>query len=379
MSVTNSHLVTIKVEPWETKGFKIDLLHVWEKLGENQPGGHMELSHDGNQEALDFITSQQTGKIEILDENDGGQYYSFGFFISRREFINNKIKLDFLIIPENDLVAGKNFYTRPRSETYNSPAEALDAVWPGKDRNQNPTIFKNVETNINTAVHQDNETGYSFLSRICGGWKFKSVYSFSWDGLIIRDIGDDIKSDIVVNESANLWSQTNITPLKYSSLNNNELFNPWTNDNKDNDQSISKSSTGGKDFNELKPKYVTSSISRDSYKIHAVGYDDVEKNLKRNTEFKGYSCITITAEAMPKDWKIGDVVNYKKVDQNNTDKTEKDLAMRCVVAANELFFSQSGASCVGPNGKPFEWTTLLWGLDELDINKEIENNTQNNG
>jgi len=378
MAENKSHQVSIKFAPWEEKGFKIELLHIWEKLGGEAPAGKMELSHDGNQEALDFITSQQTGVIDIKDEKNGGQSYSFGIFIVDRNFFNNRIELGFTIIPKDDLKAGKNFYTLPRSQTFPGINEAVDQVWPGKKENP---VIRGVETDTpGSEVYQDNETGADFLARLGKGWKFKSVFSFSWDGLVLKSIGDDIKGEVEIVSGAGLWQQKNTSRLKYSSLNNQELFNPWTNDNKDSDTSISKSATGEKDFKNIQPKYVSSSISKDSYKIHAPGYDTLERNLKKNSDFRGYSSYTIVAQEMPKDWKIGDVVTYKRIDLNNASETEKDIkTVRCVVAANEFFFSQNGASRVGPNGNPFEWQSVLWGLDELDVSKELQNNENNNG
>jgi len=382
MAENKSHKVLISFTPWEEKGFKIELLHIWEKLGGEQPGGKMELSHDGRQEALDYITSQQTGIINIKDENNGGQSYSFGVFIIDRNYFNNRIELSFIIIPKDDLLAGKDFYIKPMSRTFSSVSKAVEQVWPGKDEKNGNPIIKNIEPDTNEGeVYQDNETGSSFLSRVCGGWKYKSVFAFSWDGLVIKGIGDDIKGDVeIVTGAAGAWQQKSTSRLKYSSLNNRSLFNPWTNDNKDDDSSISKSTTSEKDFKDCQPKFVTSSISKDSYKIHAPGYDTLEKNLKKNSEFRGYSSTVIVAQEMPKDWKIGDVVVYKRIDLNNASETEKDIkTLRCVVAANEFFFSQNGASRVGPNGYPFEWQAVLWGLDEFDVTKELQNNTNNNG
>ena len=346
MAENESHKVLISFTPWEKKGFKIELLHIWEKLGGEQPGGKMELSHDGNQEALDYITSQQTGIINIKDENNGGQSYSFGVFIIDRNYFNNRIELSFIIIPKDNLLAGKDFYIKPMSRTFSSVSKAVEQVWPGKDEKNGNPIIKNIEPDTNEGeVYQDNETGSSFLSRICGGWKYKSVFSFSWDGLVIKGIGDDIKGDVEIVTGA-----------------------------------AGKSTTSEKDFKDCQPKFVTSSISKDSYKIHAPGYDTLEKNLKKNSEFRGYSSTVIVAQEMPKDWKIGDVVVYKRIDLNNASETEKDVkTLRCVVAANEFFFSQNGASRVGPNGYPFEWQAVLWGLDEFDVTKELQNNTNNNG
>jgi hypothetical protein len=207
--------IKVKFTPWEDKGFKMELLHIWEKLGGEEPSGMMELSHDGRQEALDFITSQQTGVIEVKDDKDEGLSFSFGIFIVDRNFFNNRVELIFTIIPQDDLQKGKDFYTRPRSMTFNSLQEAVESVWPGEKKNP---IIKNVETDTkpDKEVYQDNETGYNFLKRLCASWKFKSVFAFSWEGLVMKKI-DDLQSDIEITSGPGLWQQTNMTKLKYNS------------------------------------------------------------------------------------------------------------------------------------------------------------------
>ena len=81
---------------------------------------------------------------------------------------------------------------------------------------------------------------------------------------------------------------------------------------------------------------------------------------------------------MPKTWRLGDAVLYsRKKDDENWDV----LNRRCIVASNELFFSQQGSTKTGPHNFPFEWQTVLWGIDENGQlepwSNELEENKEN--
>ena len=376
----SSNSIKVSITPWEEKGFSINFLHIWESVGGKQPGGQIELVHNKNQEALDFITSQQTGTISIKDEKENGQSYIFDIFITNRNYYNNFITLDFAIIPtkvdENnktsadELERGQLFYSKPGSETYDNIEDAVNDVWPGKQDKDN------VKTDIpNTLkIRRCNETGKEFLSRLLYSWKNKSIFIFSWSGLIIREYGGNIDPEINISTGLG-WNQINTTPVKYNKFHNYELFSPWENENKDSKTSMGISSTPG-DFSNKKPKLVSSSIYHQGYKIHKTGYDILEKNYQGNSNFTGYASIKLLNSGdMPRDWKLGDLVNYKRLDTAEGD-TEP---IKCIVVGNEFFYTTPGTEgkIVGPNGNPFEWTVTLWSLEEMEASEEIQNNNKN--
>ena len=365
-NVRNSGNVIVKFSPWDENKFKISYLHIWEKIGGDQPGGTAELFHSGDQDASNFITTQQTGTIEIIHDEDGGNSYKFNIFITKREFFNNILKISFAILPGTDLERGKNFYTKNESETFNNIIDAVKSVWKGE-------IDMGVDSDIDDSIKifQKNETGWKFLTRLGHSWKWKSAFAFGWDGLLFRDLEKDTE-EIIVGDSG-LWYQTSTTPIKYNKLDNDEVFDPWTNENKDDKTSISISTTGEKNFENIAPKLVRSSVSLDRYRIHANGYDRLEKNYECNVNFKGYSNISLTGQGMPTEWKLGDLVLYKRMDTAE----EGVGAIKCIVAANEMFYSQNGASQTGPHGYPFEWTTILWGLEKMPASEELQNNDEN--
>ena len=77
---------------------------------------------------------------------------------------------------------------------------------------------------------------------------------------------------------------------------------------------------------------------------------------------------------MPQEWRLGDVIMYsRKKDDNRDDVSEAKF----IIASNELFFSQNGSTKTGPHGLPFEWTTVLWKVEDGPWSKELEENKEN--
>lgn len=369
----NSKNIQVVFTPWEINQTQLLKLHIWEGLGGVIPGGNAELIHLGDQDVVDKIVEDSTGLITVADKNPGGLTYTFGVFITGRKFINNNLYIEFICLPSDSYERAKNFYTSPGSATYDNIDDAIDVVWP---KNKNGSTTANIEVgtdSTNIPVFRDNETGADFLRRICFSWRKDTVFAFSWDGLIIKDRGQEAQRNIKTSIGGNgIWRQSNVTSLKYNKETNYSQFNPWKNENKDDSGNISISTTGEEDYTKREPKKVTSYIQHNEYRIIRPDYEVMSENDFSNRSFiesGGYSKVVLVGEDMPNEWKLGDVVRYKRVDD-----AEKDIEpMKYIVARNELFYSQAGASEVGPHGYAFEWTTTLWGLEKLKVSEELNN------
>lgn len=352
---------------WEEYGFRPTSIHIREAIAGAIPGGTMEFEHLMEADAIKKVENEKIAELNILDDSDGGFNFSFIVFITYRRFVNNILKIEFYCIPGTKADIGKDFYTKPDTTTYDNIIDAVERVYPGTKDIDN--IDSDVEDNIN--IYRDCETGVDFLTRLCFSYRSNSIFGYSWSSLIIRGLDVDIESiedDKAICGNTNGWTQTNITSLKYDTKNNYKPFNPWTNENKDDPNSLGVSVTSNKKYKE--PEYVKSIMTHTDYRIVAKGYDTLCKNYFANTNFansRGYSVVKITAEEFPKNWRLGDVVKYKRVDINGVDEGW----MRYVIAGNELFLSQDGAGETGPRaGKPFEWTITMWGLDKLKASEE---------
>lgn len=382
--IENTKGITVSVSPWTDEDddgniiFSLEKLHVREMAYGENPTGDMELIYNGNntEEVEKYIRTKETGTIEIEDTKKNmekpGLTYKFNFFVTSRKYINNLLTLEFVVIPggQDSMEKGKNFYTAVGSDTYEGIEETIRAIWPGP-------ILKRCETDIQGSdkikIYRESETSNNLLYRLCASWVYEGIYALGWDGLLLKKIKgvnsfgkseeDEKNLEQVVGDQEE-WVQVSYNILKYDKANNYELFDPWKDENKDSD-SLSKSSTPDDRYKkEWKPKLVTSTIKADwEYRIHTPEYEQFQINKDRNESFAaagGYSVITLVGEDMPRQWKLGDVVSYQR--QSNEDR--EDQPRKCIVVSNELFFSQINASEPnGPHGKPFEWITILWGIE----------------
>ena len=394
--VENTKGITVSVSPWTDEDdngnilFRLQKLHVHEMAYGETPVGDMELIYNGSRENTndieEYIRAKETGTIEIEDTKKNmekpGLTYKFNFFITSREYINNLLTLEFIILPggQDSIEKGKNFYTAVGSETYEGIGEAIRAIYPGP-------ILKKCETDIQGSdtikIYRENETSSNLLCRLGASWVYKGIYAFGWEGLLLKEIEGTSSFGKAENDIKNLekvigdqeeWVQVSYNVLKYDKAHNYQLFDPWDDDNKDKDD-LSKSVTPDARYKkEWRPKLVTSTIKADwEYRIHTKAYSQFQMNKDWNESFSGaggYATVTLVGEDMPRQWKLGDVISYQR--QSNDDK--EDQPKRCIVVSNELFFSQSEASQLGPHGKPFEWTTILWGIDPGEWTQENEKN-----
>ena len=371
--VTNSCGVSISF-PWDN--FRIVNLHIREAVYGEYPIGDMTLEHLQKQPDADKISKNKFAWIGIEDSSNGGYFFKTSIFITKRRVLNNSLQIDFICIPgdEDDYERGKDFYTSVQSTTYDNIISAITSTWPTGNNGRSQLKFLS-DSNIpdSTKVFRDSEVGADFISRLCFSYGRNCVFAFSWDGLIIRNDLDvdknNIDKDKYISGNTNGWMQVNQTSQKYSVENNYSTFNPWTNENFD-DETSRDISTTGNGFGDKEPKYCTSSVNRTTYKIISKDYTELDKNYSRNTRFfrsKGYSVVKLVCpNQAPKNWKLTDIVMYKRIDENEASYPYR----KYLVAGNEIFWSQDGAKEKGPHGYAFEWTITLWGIEKTDVVKE---------
>lgn len=386
--IRNTKEISVSVSPWTDEAdetgeveFSLMMLRMHEIAYGKAPGGKMELIHTGKKDVDEYLRAKESGVIKISDKKENSDYpgltYEINFFITSRNYINNILTVYFTILPPGcDIEKGKNFYTALLSETYPDIEAAITSAYPSG------SIDKRCNTDISEGVriYRDDESSFDLICRLGMGWAQDGFFALGWDGLLLKKVKGINSFGKSETQPENLekvisgqeeWVQVSYNTLKYNREVNYDLFNPWQDPNKDED-SLSKSTTPQDEYKELEPKYVTSSIKTNKeYKIHAKDYDVLQQNIDRNKTFSeagGYATVTIVGEDMPRLWKLGDVVLYQRQTDEDKDETQREM----LVVSNEVFFSQNGASEVGPHGKRFEWTTVLWGIERGDWTKENE-------
>lgn len=343
---------TLDLYPWTLSGFSIDWIQLKEEVGGNLPCGKVSLKFNRTEAEYDKIINENTGKITLTDNREAGYSFKIPIFITSRDYIKNSVILDFVCVDD------PKFFSDRVSATYESITDAITTVY---SWDSNITIESDQDNE--NKLHQNCETGYVFLNRLCNSFKSGTIFGYSWDGLFLKDLVGISSSgrDESITEAlpkiigGGTGNLTNTRPYEttYNRQQNYPIINPWT----DEDNLLQET------YTDYLPKNVIS-ILGDRYYICRTGYEDMLKNHLDNTvrlitNFGGnYS---ITGVKMPNNYRLGDVICYYRAD--DVDIKESIYYTKCLVYSNEIFFG-NGLERVGPHGFNFEWTTELRSIED---------------
>lgn len=344
-SEENVYGVSVSLKPWDSKGYFIVSLHIFECLGGDIANGDLELWYPSEDEATKLVTTEQTGELELKDTKKNGLTYKIPIFINSRSFFGNIMNVNFTCIKD------KSFYTDRISLEHTDISSAIRSTYPG-----NIDIRTESDINNNIPIYQTDETNYTLCKRLAYSYKKNSVFAFGMEGFMLKEtigknsMGKDERSYSLEFTGGLDMDNTQMYKLNYNRVLNTVPFNPW----EDKDESATR-----KDYNDLQPTNCRSLINYTSYSIMGTDYYQLENNYAYNYNFLNsdyYTSFTITGIDMPS-YKIGDIITYKRADQKISYPFTKFL-----VASNEVFFSQNGTSKRGPHGKQFEWSSKLLGI-----------------
>lgn len=356
MKYKNSYNISVDFMPWfdKDKGHcKFTSLQLYEELCGQIAYGMIELVHDGSDVALKLITDQYTGDLTIKDEKEGGLIYEIPIFIVNREFSKNYIKLNFICIKN------KSFAFDLHSSEWTDIGNTIKSLYPG---NSDIRVDSDIQ-NSKIKYFQNNETDLDFISRLCWSYKKESVFSFGWEGLMIKEIMG--KSDHLGNNEKpkpKLWIREDSDLLQIDTdydLYNRELYklpyNCW------------EDTTGKKepkDYTQLEP--VNMRVIKRSGGIRSVGTDYLPllENRKYNMLYNKsnyYNSFRVKMFDIPR-YKIGDVLGYKKESIIHSNKNWPFNYF--LVKSNELFISIEGSDLADEDGFHFSWVSKLMGLED---------------
>ena len=362
--ITNSYSISLEILPWTDNGhFKINKLHLVEELGGRIPEGEIQMYYDEDQEANDILTKTQTGTIKITDEKEGGLSFEIPYFIVKRKIFKNIIFFN-IICTQNI-----EFYNKPVAMTYKEGIKAaISNVFPGKlDIRIEPDSAVDGKTE-----YQRSETGYEFCKRLAYAYKKNSVFCFGWEGLMIKDTMGETNSEGKVEQDDTIIQVTggktffNVesNELNYHEETNHEPYNPWKGITNDQETYFP---TTQKSYEDVESKNATVVMNMGQYQIIGKDKEQHLDNSRFNERLMNssyYSKLKIKAQDLP-NFKIGDVVQYRRVDEDS-----KPVWKKFIVKGNELFWTGDDADGQTDElGFPFSWTTLLLGLDNGDWNK----------
>ena len=264
----------------------------------------------------------------------------------------------------------KKFYTDLISTTYPSIKDAIQTVFPGKQ-----DIRIEPDAGVDGKVESQNgETGYDFLTRLCYSYKARSIFTFGWEGLMIKDLMGDFdsrgnKEPVLKLTSGKLMQITKPYQLNYNKKLNHQPYDPWIGTQDDNMLPTTK-----QDYSDVMPKNMGVMMEYSEYSIVGKDYMGHIQNLQTNQRLMDsnlYTNFEIRSTDMPS-YKIGDVLIHEVPnDEEENIKPFKNF----LVKSNELFWTSDDSDGeVDWSGLRFSWTTKLVGLQDGMWAKDNENN-----
>jgi hypothetical protein len=356
MKYTNTFKISLDFQPWfdpSAGHYKFTNVHMYEELGGQLAFGTMSMIHDGSNTALKLLTDQHTGEITLKDEKEGGLEYKIPVFIINKEYVKNYLKIDFICIKD------KAFAFNLHTSEWTNIRSTIESLYPGKKDIRVDTDIQNKKLRY----FQNNETDQDFISRLCYSYKRESIFSFGWEGLMIKEIMGKLDHDgnnekpkpkIWLRENANM-SQLDEDADQYSREIYRLPYNCW-------EDKTGKKET--QDYTEWEPINLRLVKRYDGMRMVQTDYYPLLENRKYNMLYQNsnyYTTFRIKDFEMPR-YKIGDVVNYKR--QDRVASKINWPYKYYLVKSNELFYSTEESDLTDEDGFNFSWISKFWGLEE---------------
>lgn len=113
-------------------------------------------------------------KLKIT--NSYGAEFSCSIYVYSIDYVAGRCKIKFMPVEPD-------FMRIVKTATYKGGDSALSSVWKWQlDKNVNSDILNNV------TVYQKSETDYRFINRILKAYKYNTIFAYTINGLIIRDL-----------------------------------------------------------------------------------------------------------------------------------------------------------------------------------------------
>ena len=356
MKYSNTYQVSLDFQPWfdKDKGhYKFTSVHLYEELGGQIAYGSMHMIHDGSDVALKLITDQYTGEITLKDEKENGLEYKIPIFITDKEFEKNYLNIEFLCIKD------KSFIFNVHSSEWKDIKNTIESIYPGKKDIRIETDIQNSKLKY----FQNNETDIDFLIWLCYSYRRQSIFTFGWEGLMIKDTmgkfdhsGNNEKPapKLYLREDADLV-QMDQDSDPYSREIYKLPYNCWE------DKSGKKEF---QDYTEWEPINLRVVKRNDGMKVVQSDYYPLLENRKYNMLYQNsdyFTTFRVKCFEMPR-YKIGDVLDYRR--QSRVSSKINWPFKYYLVMSNELFYSTEESDMVDEEGYKFSWISKLWGLEE---------------
>lgn len=290
---------TVTILPFTDKGFKFITLDCEEYVCGYIARGIITMVHDGNKDALELITEQETVDIEIGTVKSGTLLKIHGVILNRKYF-KNKVSLMFHCIPDID------FYSRRGKLIYTDIDSAIKNLWKGEMEIRTTTdLPSGIELN------QAGEFDYKYLGTLCGSYKKNTIYAFGLDGLLIKDLigvdstGNNEPYRIVLSNGMQVTQdESNPYDLNYD-------YKLYMNTN----------NTWEEDYSSMESKNISTIMFNNKYRLVHKDHSILRENLLNNQKLyfsRMYGRVVVTNTFQLLSYRIGDTVYYKRPGEDDT-------------------------------------------------------------
>lgn len=362
--ILNSYQVDISFEPWfgsitSSHFFDLSYLHIYEEIGGGIAYGEVEMTFDaGKQGAMDLIQNETKGTLVIKDLA-GGRIRTIPVFITKKNFSveNNYFRLEIICG-----FSSGDFVTKKRNTVHTGSLKSIiSSLFPGS------SDFRGVESDIQDTslkYHQSNETDYEVALRLASSYKYQSLFSFSWEGFMLKEIfgknnsfgKPDPGNPVLTLRSTSHFEVLDCDQRKYDVGLFTFPYNPWED---------SKGEKELSDYTEFEPRNLRVQKKYGDRQYIQTSYLPLLENSRYNRMYQDSDYFTnfrIKLNYIP-GYKVGDVIVYENMKNLMVSNNIKLPYKYFIVRSNE-FFIATGKSRVNDSfGTKFSWITKLSGIE----------------
>ena len=345
--------LSISVEPFMSNGYLVKNIELYEELGGSIAKGKIQLVNDGSNKALELITN--TYEVNIILKKKVGVSYEIKGYIDSRSYHKNFLNIHFLCVPNLD------FLTKNIIREWDDIDSAIETLWTGKK-----DIRCNSDIGNGIKILQASESDKELCSRLALSYKKNTIFAFGLEGFLLKDtIGIDSTGKQEpywqLDGEQEVEQDTNYI-ITYNYNTYLENYDPFEGNEETGEEPIEGS------------KNIKVEILDKTYRLVHKDYGQLLDNYKSNKNFiyndSSYNSLTVTYKNTLPEYKLGDVIYYRRVD----DHKRNPMNVFLVKSMNIYIEIEKNPEQNGVSDKSYgvEVTSKLWGLKD---NGELLSNT----
>ena len=357
-----SNKIKIEFTPWcdgSIGKFKLTDLNITEQLGGALPKGTAILSGIKSDDHFKLMNEKRVGKLiltDMLEEKGTGLVRTIPIYINNLwRSVDRQIVMEFTCIPDHA------FFDKRKIQSWKEAKidDVIGALYPWDKEIR-------TKTDITTSLdfYQNNETDHAFLCKLLFGYKNKTVFGFSMEGLILKDIMGEKNSRGKVEDTetnhfhldveASDWRPLSTPDSNHHSA--SDIYYPVINLWEDSEALYSVH-----DYSNYEPVNIREIVKRSTFLTVRKDYEILHMNQSYNCQFcagGGYGTLEVESKRDFPAYKLGDVIKVVRGQDERLKELNKPKIFY-IVSSNTLQLSIPGSSRVG-----YSWKSTLVALNQ---------------